>query len=164
MRFTNEESTVLEDVIYKGKAAAHKRLHAQILLKADVSDAGEKRTDSEIGEALGLSTRTVERVRQHLVPEGLEATLNRAKPPRVRSRVIDGETEAHLIALAGTNATDVRSRWTLRLLRQRMVELGYVARQRTEVSRNRHPSESPDQPYRRRIAHHAERRRLHTRL
>jgi transposase len=114
-------------VVYKRKAAAHKRLHAQILLKADVSDAGKKRTDSEISEALGISTRTVERVRQRLVQEGLDAALNRAQPPRVRSRVIDGENEAHLIALACTGAPDGRSRWTLRLLGQRMVELGYVA-------------------------------------
>ncbi|MDD5579659.1 MAG: helix-turn-helix domain-containing protein [Methylobacter sp.] len=113
-------------MVYKGKAAAHKRLHAQILLKADVSGAGEKRTDSEISAALGISTRTVERVRQRLVQEGMEAALNRAQPPRLRSRVIDGENEAHLIALACTDAPDGRSRWTLRLLGQRMVELGYV--------------------------------------
>jgi transposase len=127
VRLTKEERTDLEDVVYKRKAAAHKRLHAQILLKADVSDAGKKRTDSEISEALGISTRTVERVRQRLVQEGLDAALNRAQPPRVRSRVIDGENEAHLIALACTGAPDGRSRWTLRLLGQRMVELGYVA-------------------------------------
>lgn len=126
VRLTQEERTGLEDVVYKGKAAAHKRLHAQILLKADVSGAGEKRTDSEISAALGISTRTVERVRQRLVQEGMEAALNRAQPPRLRSRVIDGENEAHLIALACTDAPDGRSRWTLRLLGQRMVELGYV--------------------------------------
>jgi hypothetical protein len=57
----------------------------------------------------------------------LEAALNRAQPPRVRSRVMDGEKEAHLIALAGTDAPDGRSRWSLRLLGHRMVELGYVA-------------------------------------
>lgn len=124
---TEEERSDLEDLVYKGKAAAHKRLHAHILLKADVSDAGEKRTDSAISEALGISTRTIERVRQRLVQEGLEAALSRAKPPRVRSRVLDGENEAHLIALACTDAPDGRSRWTLRLLGQRMVERGYVA-------------------------------------
>jgi transposase len=126
VRLTQEERSDLEDLVYKGKVAAHKRLHAPILLKADVSDFGEKRTDNEISEALGISTRTVERVRQRLVQEGLEPALNRAKSRRVRSRVIDGENEAHLIALACTDAPDGRSRWTLRLLGQRMVELGYV--------------------------------------
>jgi transposase len=126
VRLTEEERSDLEDLVYKGKVAAHKRLHAHILLKADVSDLGEKMADSEISEALGISIRTVERVRQRLVQEGLESALNRAKPRRVRSRVIDGENEAHLIALACADAPDGRSRWTLRLLGQRMVELGYV--------------------------------------
>lgn len=127
VRLTKDERTDLEDLVYKGKVAAHKRLHAQILLKADVSDLGEKWIDSQISEALGISTRTVERVRQRLVQEGLEAALNRAKPSRIRSRVLDGENEAHLIALACTDAPEGRSRWTLRLLGQRMVELGYVS-------------------------------------
>jgi hypothetical protein len=61
-----------------------------------------------------------------LVHEGLEPALNRAKPTRVRNRVIDGENEAHLIALACGDAPDGRSRWTLRLLGQHMVELAYV--------------------------------------
>jgi hypothetical protein len=73
-----------------------------------------------------MSTRTIERVRERLVQEGLESALNRAKPARVRSRVIDGEAEAHLIALACGDTPDGRSRWTLRLLGQQMVELGYV--------------------------------------
>jgi transposase len=127
VRLRKNERTDLEDLVYKGKVAAHKRLHAQILLKADVSDLGEKWIDSQISEALGISTRTVERVRQRLVQEGLEAALNRAKPSRIRSRVLDGENEAHLIALACTDAPEGRSRWTLRLLGQRMVELGYVS-------------------------------------
>jgi hypothetical protein len=62
-----------------------------------------------------------------LVLEGLEAALNRAPSSRVRSRVIDGENEAHLIALTCSEAPEGRGRWTLRLLGQRMIELGYVA-------------------------------------
>lgn len=96
------------------------------MLKADVSDFGEKWTGSQISKALVISTRTVERVRQCLVKKGLEAALNRAKPSRVRSRVLDGENEAHLIALSCTEAPEGRNRWTLRLLGQRMVELNYV--------------------------------------
>ena len=116
----------MDSLIHKGKVAAHKRLHAEILLKADISDLGEKWQDKPIGEAFGISTRTVERVRERLVQEGLESALNRTKPIRVKSRIIDGENEAHLIALACGDAPDGRSRWTLRLLGQRMVELGYV--------------------------------------
>ena len=126
VRLTEEERTDLESLIHKGKVAAHKRLHAEILLKADISELGEKWLDSQISEAFGISTRTVERVRERLVQEGLESALNRAKPIRVKSRVIDSEKEAHLLALACGDAPDGRSRWTLRLLGQHRVELGHV--------------------------------------
>ena len=126
VRLTEAERRDLEGLIHKGKVAAHKRLHAEILLKADISEWGEKWLDIQISEAFGISTRTDERVRERLVQEGLEAALNRAKPIRVKSRIIDGEKEAHLLALACCDAPDGRSRWTLRLLGQHMVELGYV--------------------------------------
>jgi len=126
VRLTEEERSYLESLVHKGKVAAHKRLHAEILLKADSSAWGDQWQDSQISEAFGISTRTVERVRQRLVQEGLESALERAKPSRVRNRVIDGENEAHLVALACSDAPDGYSRWTLRLLGQRMVELGYV--------------------------------------
>ena len=116
VQLTEEERTYLESLVYKGKVAAHKRLHAEILLKSDSGALGDKWPDSQIGEAFGISRRTVERVRERLVQEGLESALNRAKPTRVRSRVIDGENEAHLIALTCGDALDGRSRWTLRLL------------------------------------------------
>ena len=82
--------------------------------------------DSKISEAFGVSTRTVERVRVRLVQQGLESALNRAEPSRVKSRTIDGDNETHLIALTCGEAPEGRSRWTLRLLGQQMVELGYV--------------------------------------
>jgi len=126
VRLTEDERTDLESLIHKGKVAAHKRLHAEILLKADVSELGERWQDKQISESFGISTRTVERVRERLVQEGLESALNRATPTRARKRKIDGENEAHLVALMCGDAPDGRSRWTLRLLGQRMVELGYV--------------------------------------
>ncbi|MEI7997023.1 MAG: helix-turn-helix domain-containing protein, partial [Methylococcaceae bacterium] len=67
VRLTKEERTDLESLIHKGKVAAHKRLHAEILLKADINELGEKWLDSQICEAFGISTRTVERVRERLV-------------------------------------------------------------------------------------------------
>jgi len=126
VRLTKDERLYLESLIYKGKVAAHKRLHAEILLKADISELGAKWLDNQISEAFGISTRTVERVRERLVQEGIESALNRAKPIRVKSRVIDGEKEAHLLALACGDAPDGRSLWILRLLGQHMVELGHV--------------------------------------
>jgi hypothetical protein len=126
VRLTEDERTDLESLIHKGKVAAHKRLHAEILLKADVSESGGKWLDKQISETFGISTRTVERVRERLVQEGLESALNRTIPTRARKRKIDGENEAHLVALMCGDAPDGRSRWTLRLLGQHMVELGYV--------------------------------------
>ena len=123
---TEDERSYLESLIHTGKVAAHKRLHAEILLKADISEWVEKWLDSQISEAFGVSTRTIERVRERLVQQGLESALNRAEPSRVKSRTIDGENEAHLIALSCGEPPEGRSRWTLRLLGQHMVELGYV--------------------------------------
>lgn len=90
-----------------------------------MSESGEKWQDSQISEAFGISIRTIERVRERLVQEGLESALNRKKPTRVRSHVIDGGNEAHLIALTCGDIPDGRRRWTLRLVGQHMVELGY---------------------------------------
>jgi hypothetical protein len=126
VRLTEDERTYLERLIHTGKVAAHKRLHAEILLKADISELGEQWPDKQIGTAFGIAVRTVERVRERLVREGLAAALNRAGSIRARSRKIDGEKEAHLIALMCGDAPDGRSRWTLRLLGQSMVELGHV--------------------------------------
>jgi hypothetical protein len=126
VRLTEDERTYLESLIHTGKVAAHKRLHAEILLKADISELGEKWLDKQIGEAFGITTRTVERIRERLVQEGLESALNRASSTRIRERKIGGENEAHLIALMCGDAPEGRSRWTLRLLGQSMVELGYV--------------------------------------
>lgn len=126
VRLTENERLHLESLIYTGKVAASKRLHAEILLKADISDLGDKWQDKQISEAFGITIRTVERIRERLVKEGLESALNRATSARVRERKINGENEAHLVALMCGDAPDGRSRWTLRLLGQSMVELGYV--------------------------------------
>jgi hypothetical protein len=99
----------------------HKRLHAEIILKADSSELGDKWLDSQISEAFGISKHTVERIRERLVQEGLETTLNWAKPIRVKSRIIDGEKEAHLMALACCDALDGCNRRTLRLFGQHRV-------------------------------------------
>jgi len=126
VRLTKDERSDLESIIRTGKIAAHKRLHAQILLKTDIGEHGEYWIDQKISEAFGVTTRTVERVRQRLVEYGLEAALNRAKHSGKRSRVIDGEAEAHLIALQCGDPPEGYARWTLRLLAEKMVELEIV--------------------------------------
>jgi transposase len=116
----------LEALVKKGKGAAYKRLHAQILLTADVGERGPGWKDQPISQALGVSTRTVERVPERLVEQGLEAALERALQQRYKSLKLDGEGQARLVALACSAPPEGRRRWTLQLLADRLVSLGCI--------------------------------------
>ena len=120
---TQRERDDLEQMIRRGKSAATKLAHARVLLLSDESDEAPARTDQQIAEALNLSTRTVERVRERFVEQGLEAALVPAKSKRIYSRKLDGKQEAKLIALACSKPPAGKKRWTLRLLADRVVEL-----------------------------------------
>src|SRR6516225_285669 len=126
---SGEERRQLETLVRKGKSPARRLLKARILLKADVSEAGEGWSDSRIIEALDASPSMVYRVRKQLVEEGFEAVLSRKQraTPAV-PRIFDGEKEAKLIALACSKPPKGRARWTLRLLENKVVELGIVDR------------------------------------
>jgi hypothetical protein len=125
VRLSDEEREQLEAIVAKGKTAARKLTRARILLKADCSAPGPAWCDDEISLALDVGTITVHRVRRAFVEGGLEGALVRRPLPR-RPRMFDGEQEAHLIALACGNPPAGRRRWTLRLLADRMVELGHI--------------------------------------
>jgi transposase len=129
VRLSAEEREQLGALIRKGKSPAQRLMKARILLKADVSEDGEGWSDSQIVEALETSATTVYRTRQQLVEEGLEAVLGRKKPSRPSVLpIFDGEKEAKLIALACSAPPQGRSRWTLRLLENKVVELDIVER------------------------------------
>jgi transposase len=123
---TSEERETLRELISSGKAAARKLSHARILLKADSSEGVPGWTDSVISQALDVGTATVERVRKRFVEEGLEAALGRRKPKREYQRKLDGDGEAHLIALACSESPEGSARWTLRLLADHMVALEHI--------------------------------------
>jgi transposase len=123
---TAEERASLEKVVNSGRTSARKQIHARILLKADTSVGGPGWPDEQIAEALEVSVSSVARVRKRLVEEGLEAALNRRASRQPRPRRLDGEQEAHLLALACGEPPAGRKRWTLRLLADRMVALEYV--------------------------------------
>ncbi|HYM99213.1 MAG TPA: IS630 family transposase [Aestuariivirgaceae bacterium] len=129
VRLSTEERAELETAIRKGKSPAQRLLKARILLKADVSEAGEGWSDSRIIKALDTSPSMVYRVRRQLVEEGFAAVLSRKQraTPAV-SRIFDGEKEAKLIALACSKPPKGRARWTLRLLESKVVELNIVDR------------------------------------
>jgi len=123
---TEEERRMLQEMLSRGKAAARKLTHARILLKADAPPIGPGWDDARIAEGLEVGRATVERVRKEFVEEGLEAALERRKPRRQYRRKLDGDGEAHLIALACQKPPEGRRRWTLKLLADRMVQLEYV--------------------------------------
>ena len=132
---TPEERQELERLTKTGKAPAYKVNHARILLKADINQAQGGWTDRKIGESLDLGHATIERVRQRFVEEGLESALSRRKQQKRRSKIIDGEKEAYLIAIACSETPPGKSNWTLRMLADKMVELKYVEQVSTETIR-----------------------------
>src|SRR5215213_3697336 len=123
---TTGERAQLERLIVAGRAPARKLTHARILLKADTGPGGPGWVDTRIAEAAEVSQPTVARVRRQYVEQGLEAALNRRPPRREYRRKLDGEQEAHLIALACGTPPAGYGRWSLRLLADRLVELEQV--------------------------------------
>jgi transposase len=112
---TSEEIELLENILSKGKHTAQKRNRAQALLHAH---NGWK--DKDISESTGLTTQAIELLRKRFVEDGFETTLN-GKKKQSRPRVLDGRAEAHLVALVCSQKPEGRARWTLRLLRDRLV-------------------------------------------
>ena len=123
---TTEECQELQQLVSSGRSAARKLTRARILLLADEAEGGPAKQDPEIVDALGCGRASVERVRRQFVEEGLEATLSPKPTTRVYQRRLDGKAEAHLVAITCGAPPEGRSRWTLRLLADRMVGLGYV--------------------------------------
>jgi hypothetical protein len=127
VNLSREERGQLDEFIRKGKRPAQLVTKARILLKADISEAGEGWSDSRIAEALDTSIPTVERTRRQLVEGGFEAVLTRKYNPKsARPRIFDGAAEAKLIALTCGPAPAGHAKWSLRLLEQKVVELHIV--------------------------------------
>ena len=120
---TEEERARLEALTQKGRVAARTVTHAWILLKADAGPGGPAWSDAQIRTAFGVGWSTIARVRRAWVEEGLDAALSPKRPaPRLPAK-LDGENEAHLIALVCSTPPEGRDRWTLRLLAARFVTL-----------------------------------------
>jgi len=121
---TDEERQSLRGIVRSGRHAARKIRWAHALLKAH---AGWR--DQDIAQALDISLPTVQRIRQRFVEEGLDVALGaRSHKPRPYLQRLDGEQEAKLIALACRKPPEGRTRWTLRLLADKLVELQVVER------------------------------------
>ena len=124
VRLTDAERETLNQLVTKRHVSAQKVRRAQILLKADAD--GPNWTDVEIVEAFDSGTRTVEFIRERLVTEGFDITLNGKPKHRIRRKVLDGEQEAKIIALRLGRPPKGFSNWTLRLLAEQAVALEIV--------------------------------------
>ena len=135
VRLAEEEQQGLRSLVSKGRVAAYKQTHARILLLCDENQADGAMKDEEIARALKVGTATVERVRRRCVEEGLEATLGRKEQLNRRQKKLDGQGEAHLVALACSQPPQGRVSWTLQLLADQLVEWEIVESISTETVR-----------------------------
>jgi hypothetical protein len=125
VRLVAAERVLLDDLIAAGTAPARTLTHARILLKADQGEGGPAWPDARIAEALEVSPATVARLRRRWMERGVDDALRR-RPTGPRRRALDGEQEAHLIALACTAPPQGKKRWSVRLLAKKLVELEVV--------------------------------------
>lgn len=127
VKLNQGERKLLDDLLKKGEAPARKIMHAQILLKSDKGQWGPRWPDTQIQEAFGLGETVIKRVRKRYVENGLEDALERRKQPkRPQKQKIDGKQEAQVIAVLCTEHPEGQECWTLRALRDRIVELEIV--------------------------------------
>jgi hypothetical protein len=132
---TVEERTALERLVSAGKGAARRLTHARVLLLADTA-AGAAHSDEEIVAAPGVGLCTVGRIRRRLVTAGLPAALDpKPQPPRPDKIKIKGDVEQRLIHLACSDPPEGRCHWTLQLLAQELVVLGFAEAVSTETVR-----------------------------
>ena len=123
---TSEEKAYLERLVTTGKNSTYKINHARVLLLADTNHEEGGWINQAIASVLNISVSTIERVRQRFVEQSLEQALNRQTQSQSKPRRLDGEQEAHLVAITCSTPPSGCSRWTLRLLAEKLVELKEV--------------------------------------
>ncbi len=126
VKLTPADRHFLEKLIQAGSLSVRVLKKAYILLQSDESDQGPRWTYEKIMDAYHVSQMLITETRKKYVEKGLPEALYRKKPDREYQSIIDGEVEAHLIALACSKPPEGRVRWTLRLLRDQLIEAGYV--------------------------------------
>jgi transposase len=124
---TKEEREFLGDLASKGEHKSQKILNALILLGCDVGDFQTNRsTNEEIAKVLNISMKKIDRVKKRFVEEGIDIALDKRKADRIYTKKADGDFEAHIIALSCGEPPEGFSRWSLRLLADKAVELEYI--------------------------------------
>ena len=123
---TKQEREELLLMTRGGKHNSKKIIHALILLNCDEGKFSDKVRNEDITRVLKIGSRTIDRVKKKFVEQGFEAALENTPTTRVYDKKTDGEVEAHLIALSCSKPPKGFSRWSLRLLADKMVEMQYV--------------------------------------
>ena len=124
---TADERDELKKITCKGKHRSQKLINSLILLDCDDGDYQNQRsTNVEISKVLNISMRKIDRTKKRFVIDGLDVALNGRKGSRVYKKKVDGDFEAHLVALSCGNPPEGFARWSLRLLADRVVELDYI--------------------------------------
>ena len=124
---TKDERKYLGVLTSKGKHRSQKILNGLILLGCDESEFQKKRsTNKEISKVLNISMKKIDRVKKRFVEDGLDITLNGIKGSRIYVKKVDGDFEAHLVALSCGDPPEGFARWSLRLLADKVVELDYI--------------------------------------
>ena len=126
VQLDKEQRGKLETLTRRGTISVRKYKRARILLLADEKSEQGQRKDEEIVELVDTSMSTVNRIRRRFVEEGFEMAFNRRPPRRDYERKLDGNAEAHLIALTCSPPPAGHTRWTLRLLAEKLVTLEQV--------------------------------------
>jgi len=126
VELTSEERAILTDMVRRRSQTARPVRRAFMLLKADEAEGGPAWPDAKIAESYEVSIRTVERLRERFVEEGLDVALTGKKREAKKEKIFDGEVEAHLIALRCSEPPSGHAQWSFRLLRDKMIELDYV--------------------------------------
>jgi transposase len=123
---TQQERDELMSITKGGTHTSKKVIHALILLNCDEGEFAYKVNNEDVAKVLKIGMRTIDRVKKKFVEEGFDAALENRPTTRIYERKADGDVEAHLVALACSKAPDGFSKWSLRLLADKMVELKYV--------------------------------------
>ena len=124
---TKDEREILGKLSSRGKHKSQKILNALILLGCDMSEYQTKRsTNEQIARVLNISMKKIDRVKKRFVEEGFDIALNGRKGDRFYVKKVDGDFEAHLVALSCSDPPEGFARWSLRLLADKVVELNYI--------------------------------------
>jgi len=127
IKLTREEVNELSSILKKGSHTSQAYRAASVLLNCDEGDfSSGKSTNEEIAKVLKIGMRTIDRIKQRCIEGGIDRALERAESNRIYDRKVDGDLEAQITRLSCSETPEGYARWTLRLLAEKVIEMGYV--------------------------------------